>query len=219
MTFTPAMKTALRLLLEAHNTAATLDRDNWDFALEIEALKDAGVNHTDLRSLVSQGLAEHRLERTPRGAKRRAFRPPHDLQLQKASCFALSSSGLLVARQLLATVPVAHADAPDRACQGPHVPCWDSDRRELRLGDVIVKRFRQPAKNQETILAAFQEDGWPRRIDNPLPGNGDTDAVDRMHDAVKMLNRHTHRLFRFFSDGIGEGVLWEFVNPCVLGAS
>jgi hypothetical protein len=216
------MKTALRLLLEAHDTAATLERDKWDFALEFEALKEAGLNHTDLRSLVSQGLAEHRLEQTPRGAKRRAFRPPRGLQLQGASCFALSSSGLLVARQPLATVaspPVARPDAPTSACQGPHSPFWDNDRRELRLGDVVVKRFRQPARNQETILAAFQEDGWPPHIDNPLPGNGDTDAIDRLHDAVKMLNRHTNRLLRFFSDGIGQGVLWKLVNPSDPGAS
>jgi hypothetical protein len=216
------MKTALRLLLEAHDTAATLDRDKWDFALEIEALKAAGLNHTDLRSLVSQDLAEHRVEQTPRGAKRRAFRLPRGLQLQEASCFALSSSGLLVARQPLATVaslPVARPDAPGSACQGPLSPFWDSDRRELRLGDIVVKRFRQPARNQETIVAAFQEDGWPRRIDNPLAGNGDTDAVDRMHDAVKMLNRYTHHVFRFFSDGLGEGVLWEMVYPSVPGAS
>ncbi len=215
------MKTALSLLLEAHETAATLERDKWDFALEIEALKDAGLNHNDLRSLVCQGLAEHRLERTRRGAKRRAFGQSRCLRLQNASCFALSKSGLVVARQQLGAgdeVPGARDDVPS-AREGPHLPVWDSDRRELRLGDLIVKRFRQPARNQETILAAFQEDGWPPHIDNPLPGEGDIDAEDRLHDAVKMLNRHTHHVFRFFSDGLGHGVLWAFAKPSALGAS
>jgi len=218
----PAIKTALGLLLEAHEAAVSLDRDKWDFALEIQELKEAGLNHNDLRSLVFQGLAEHRLEQTRGGAKRRAFHQPRCLRLHKASCFALSSSGLLLARQVLVTggtLPVARADAPSSMHQRPHLPVWDSDRRELRLGVMVVKRFRQPARNQETILAAFQEDGWPPHIDNPLSGNGDTDAKDRLHDAVKMLNRHTRQVFRFFSDGLGRGVVWEFVNASVPGAS
>jgi len=65
--------------------------------------------------------------------------------------------------------------------------------------------FPPARQNQETILSAFQEDGWPPHIDNPLPGSEDTDAVDRLHDAVKLLNRHTRQAFRFFSDGLGLG--------------
>src|SRR6516225_1063079 len=70
---TPSMRIALGLLLQAHESAARLHRDPWDFALEIHALKEAGVNHNDLRSLVCQGLTEHRLERTRRGSRRRSF--------------------------------------------------------------------------------------------------------------------------------------------------
>jgi hypothetical protein len=62
------MRIALGLLLQAHETAARLHRDPWDFALEIHALKEAGVTHNDLRSLVCQRLTEHRLEQTRRGA-------------------------------------------------------------------------------------------------------------------------------------------------------
>src|SRR5262245_57533324 len=91
-------------------------------------------------------------------------------------------------------------------------PFWDAIRRELRLGKRVVKRFRQPARNQETILAAFQEDGWPPRIDNPLPRKGDTQAVDRLHEAVKKLNRAPRRLIRFLSDGNGLGILWEVIK-------
>src|SRR5262249_44432444 len=50
-------------------------------------------------------------------------------------------------------------------------PKWDADRRELWYGAVLCKRYRRPAPNQEKILAAFEEDGWPGRIDDPLdPG-------------------------------------------------
>jgi hypothetical protein len=91
------------------------------------------------------------------------------------------------------------------------VPAWDSARRELRLGKNVVKRFRQPAKNQETILAAFQEEGWPPRIDDPIPGD-DAHAKDRLRDAVKKLNRQAILLIHFLSDGKGQGVLWQIRN-------
>jgi hypothetical protein len=45
---------------------------------------------------------------------------------------------------------------------------------------------RQPAESQEIILAAFEEDGWPRRIDDPR-GRPDVrldPAVDRATDVA-----------------------------------
>jgi hypothetical protein len=91
-------------------------------------------------------------------------------------------------------------------------PFWDSQRRELRLGNVVVKRFRQPARNQETVLAAFEEDGWPDRIDSPLPEESAAETAHRLHDAVKKLNRQPVPRIRFFSDGRGEGILWELLE-------
>lgn len=210
---TPTLKTALGLLLQAHTTAARLGHDNWDFALEIQALKEAGLNHNDLRSLICQGLAEHRVERTRAGAKQRAFRPPSGLRLARRSCFTLSETGFTVARDIIAPAPhlqalTVHAGA-NEIPRLEFMPFWDGERRELRLGNVLIKRFRQPAKNQETVLAAFQEDGWPPHVDNPLSGNVDIDARDRLHDTVRKLNRQTNRLLHFFSDGNGEGVVWS----------
>jgi hypothetical protein len=190
------MRIALGLLLQAHETADRLHRDPWDFALEIHALKEAGVDHNVLRSLVCQGLTEHRLERTRRGSSHRAFGPPRSFRLHIDSCFTISEAGLRVAQRVT------------RAAR----PSWDAARRELRLGSLVVKRFRQPACCQETILAAFEEDGWPPRIDNPLPGDGDTGAVDRLNEAVKKLNRGTRRLLRFLSDGAGLGILWQLAS-------
>jgi len=99
---------------------------------------------------------------------------------------------------------------------GVETPYWDSRLRELRLGRVLVKRFRQPSANQERILAAFQEEGWPERIDDPLPPDPEHDPKERLRATVKALNRNQqHRLIRFQSDGRGQGVLWEPVgeNP------
>jgi hypothetical protein len=92
------------------------------------------------------------------------------------------------------------------------VPKWDRDRQELRLGDVVVKQFKVPAVNQERILAAFEEEGWPVRIDDPLPPATDQDPKARLHDTIVSLNRNQkHPLIRFYGDGTGQGVRWGAV--------
>jgi hypothetical protein len=73
-----------------------------------------------------------------------------------------------------------------------------------------VKRFRLPARNQELVLAAFEEEGWPPHIDDPLPSRLDHDAKQRLHDTIRRLNQHQiNRLIHFRGDGRGCGVLWE----------
>lgn len=49
--------------------------------------------------------------------------------------------------------------------------------------------FRRPAINQELLLAALEEEGWPTRIDEPLSRTPDIDPKVRIHDAIKALNR------------------------------
>jgi hypothetical protein len=93
------------------------------------------------------------------------------------------------------------------------LPKWDSERRELRLTGKLVKQFKWPAINQETILAAFQEEGWPRRIDDPLSPAPEIDPKRRLHDTIKCLNRNQKNLLLHFrGDGTGEGVYWERVH-------
>jgi hypothetical protein len=71
----------------------------------------------------------------------------------------------------------------------------------------------QPAENQEEILAKFEADGWPTRIENPLYDNGSTKRGRRLHDAIKGLNHHQQpQLIRFLSDGNGLGVTWEPID-------
>lgn len=90
------------------------------------------------------------------------------------------------------------------------LPQWDAVRRELRVGEVVVKRFRGAAPNQTTILAAFEEEGWPERIDDPLPPDPYCSSSERLHDAIKNLNRnHLVPLLRFHGDGTGRGIRWQ----------
>jgi hypothetical protein len=89
----------------------------------------------------------------------------------------------------------------------PIKPRWDKVRRELWYGDHCCKRFRQRAPNQETILDVFQEEGWPARIDDPLPGSADMVRRQRLADTVRGLNSNSH--IQFELDGTTEGVIWE----------
>jgi hypothetical protein len=95
----------------------------------------------------------------------------------------------------------------------PIVPHWDADLQELRLDGLLLKRFKVPAPNQEIVLSVFQEEGWPVRIDDPLPPAVDQNPKRRLHDTIVSLNR-TLRCprIRFLGDGSGEGIRWTTVE-------
>ena len=96
-------------------------------------------------------------------------------------------------------------------------PFWCSDRKELRINGTIVKQFRVPSPNQMTVLAVFEEEGWPTRIDDPLPSSSEVAPKRRLQDTIKSLNRNQqNQLIRFRGDGSGEGVVWE-LHRTILG--
>jgi hypothetical protein len=79
----------------------------------------------------------------------------------------------------------------------------------LRFRGKLVKQYSRPSPNQELILAAFQEEGWPPRVDDPLPPCDDQEPRQRLRDAIKNLNRGQHHgIIRFFGDGTGRGIRW-----------
>ena len=207
---------ALTVLLEAHRYAQASDRDLWDFAVEIDRLRDAGASDSDLRYLVCEGLAEHATEVTRPVWRKRVFRKLHNLAITTKTCFVLTTRGESFAQQARVS-EAALSQSNDERDNGEHrdsdrtaVPRWDWVRRQLRVGDLIVKQFRMPAPNQETILAAFEEEGWPIRIDDPLPPLPDLDPKRRLHDAINKLNRNQkQRVLKFRGDGTGRGIYWE----------
>jgi hypothetical protein len=91
-------------------------------------------------------------------------------------------------------------------------PTWDPDLRELRVGELVVKRFRQPACNQVTVLASFHELRWPHRIDDPLTGNSGIEPKRRLRDTIFALNRShvTVKVLAFEADGTGTGIIWKW---------
>jgi hypothetical protein len=105
------------------------------------------------------------------------------------------------------TREVASATNGNAAPPRPH---WNADRRELTYRGRLVKRYRRPAANQERILAAFEEEGWPAAIDDPLPGEPNADPRERLHEAVRRLNgRQQQAQILFERDGTGGRILWR----------
>jgi hypothetical protein len=89
-------------------------------------------------------------------------------------------------------------------------PVWDNAHRELRYNGQVVKRYRVPAANQQAILEAFQEDGWPEFIDDPIPPDGEQDPKRRLNVTIKSLNRNQLApLLRFHGNGNGLQIHWE----------
>ena len=101
------------------------------------------------------------------------------------------------------------ADKPDLPPAAHAIPQWNTQRRELSFRGEIVKTYRQPAKNQEAILDAFQLESWPERIDDPLLYAKDGDARQRLADAVFALNKNGTIVFEL--DG-KQRIIWR-VEP------
>jgi hypothetical protein len=227
-------RVALGLLRQAYVYAEDAETALWDFALEIGRLFDTGLTISDLRWLVAKRFVEHGQESPAYGASHRSFRRGDGFFFDKTTCVVLTPGGaafldhflkgpvvFLPALQPVGPAPLAggataalengspadnHTNGTTRVAVKPR---WNIARRELSLNGTVVKRFRVPAENQETILSAFEEEGWPDHIDDPLPGREYIDPLTRLHDAINRLNgRQIHRLLRFSGNGTGTGVSW-----------
>jgi hypothetical protein len=93
-------------------------------------------------------------------------------------------------------------------------PAWEVRRRELRVGQFLVKKFRVPAANQERILSAFEEEGWPGYIDDPLPMRPEIVPKRRLHNVITRLNGgQLVPVLRFHGNGNGDGIGWQLLPP------
>ncbi len=233
-------RAALSMLLQSSEYAEELGRSVWDFAVEISVLRKAGLSNSDLRWLLCKGFVAHGYELSPDSQESRSFRESEKLAFSRRSSFVAKEPGIEFIRRVLdldngaqrgseAALPENRSwDCGVRGINGQQirdvkpdgtdggfealVPNWDRDRQELRVGNQVVKRFKAPAPNQELILSTFQEDGWPIRIDDPLPPNGHQDPKRRLHDTINSLNRcHKVFLLHFSGDGKALGIRWELV--------
>ena len=78
-------------------------------------------------------------------------------------------------------------------------------RQKIRQIKELSLRLNFPLLVELEEADAFQEEEWPDRIDDPLPGGADS---VRIAAAVMSLNSSLSRI-RFPKDGTGEGVSWS----------
>jgi hypothetical protein len=216
------MLAALELLARGAAYALDADSSPWDFAVEIESLTNLGLTTNDLRWLVAKGYVEHADEVTSDADAHRRFEPCRHQAFEKRTCFVLTALG---ARLMAPPRPgAARADAdgragandrpPSRVESAACLPSWDDQRRVLRVGERIVKKFRVPCSCQEAVLAAFEEEGWPPAIDDPLRPHPERDAKRRLRDTIKGLNLcQVNSILCFRGDGSGTRILWELTEP------
>lgn len=213
----------LQFLCDSHAQARELMRDPWEFAVEWSELQRLGLTCNDVRWLIHQGLVEHASEITGMEDSHRRFVPCSSLALSGRCCLIVTDAGIRFLRRAaeqgeLAAEPDAKPSSPPEADDGKLgvvrvVPKWDRDRRQLRVGGRVVKEFKVPAPNQEIVLAVFEEEKWPPKIDDPLPHQAHIDPQRRLHDTINSLNRRQrHRLVHFGADGLGQGVRWEMLT-------
>jgi hypothetical protein len=88
------IRAAIVRLAEACNYARETHSDLWDFAVEIDALKAAGVSFDELRWLVANGYARHAREVTRQSDAVRNFLPASDGNFHKNTCFIITDAGL-----------------------------------------------------------------------------------------------------------------------------
>lgn len=216
---------ALSLILRAYEYAQDADADPWQFALSIRELDASGLTTTDIRWLLLKNYVSLGTETTIPGDAVRSFRLIPFTALNRHACLIVTDSGATLLRQRLSTESTSASPElhPGHTVANPAAgrrPNWDPGRRELRVGQTVVKRFRVPAPNQELVLQVFEEEGWPHSIDDPLPPVLELDAQQRLRATIKSLNRsHLTPLIRFHANGGGQVICWSFLPEAGLSAT
>lgn len=221
--FDESLRPALALLLEGSYCASEAGQSRWQFAVEIDELRSAGLSKNQIRWLIHKGYASHATEATaPLGSLQRHFYDSPTAVFRPRTCLILTDLGVRFAtglqlgsssREKEPQLPTS--EPPDRiGSKVPRLtPHWDKDARIFRVGGQIVKHFKVPAANQELILSAFEEEGWPTQIDDPLPPSDEIDPKRRLHDAINRLNRNQKiHVIQFCGNGNGTAVSWRILS-------
>jgi hypothetical protein len=209
------LRAALSQFVQAKTYADQFGRDVWDFAIDIESLRQAGVTTNDLRWLLYEGYIEHSHERPSRRRGRRVFHRAANLVIDDRSCFVLTPQGLQRTRAIHG--PAARngpgravTSRTDRVKAGPAAhPYWDARGHTLYWAGRLVKHFKADAPYQEAILNAFQVAKWPAVVTVRLLGDSDCFSKDRVRNTIRNLNRVAGPHLAFHQEGNGGRVRWE----------
>jgi len=220
---------AAMLLIEAANCAKSLGVSQWAFAVELCEFRNAGISLAALRYLARLGFVDY--ARAIPGAQRdeRSFQEMCNATFDDRTCFVLTALGRAVLTggsfdpalqsrsdwsegtfaRCMVGLPLQSLPTATNL-----KPSWDADMNRLMFGQVVVKEYRNPAENQRLILTVFEEEGWVRRIDDPLPPKPGVCPKKRLHQTIGALNRsRKNPIIRFAGDGTGRAVLWLMDIP------
>jgi len=217
----PRVRVAILQLADAHEYSLTMQADLWEYAVEIDSLLVDGLTTSDLRWMVHNGYAEHACETTRARDAARKFCSRSNLGFTKRTCFVLTEAGAQLAAGWRSGPTLNVSERPSlticaasAAPQGGRtVPSWDAVRRVLQVDGVVVKKFKVPSASQECILTAFEEEGWPAAIEDPLPACAEQDPRRRLRNTIQSLNANQKvRLLHFAGDGRGDHILWDLAD-------
>jgi hypothetical protein len=207
---------ALELLWEAYAEALAHQLEPWEFAVSFESLRLSGLAESDLRAWLCERLVEHRQESFPEEGRGRCFHPIATLAIPENTCVVLTEAGIQHVQALgLAGRPAGSFRTARTLGNGNAAlvrlkPHYDSETRQLWLGDHLVKQLKQTAEHQHVVLLAFEEDGWPEWIDDPLTQKPGQDPQQHLHEVVGNLNRYQNLPgVHFRCGGNGTRVRWE----------
>ena len=110
-------------------------------------------------------------------------------------------------------MPVETREKNPHSVQGIEaMPVYDVQLRQLRVGQVVTRVYRQAAQNQEALLQAFQKAGWKRRIKAPKSLCDDKRTLRETLDQLNTPQKNRPKLIHFSGDGTGSGVIWDWVD-------
>lgn len=204
---------AIKRLYFALQLAADCECERQEFSVRRDELFRMDLRREELKWLILKNVVK--VSESVLDPDRHESHPPEHPEYASDSSFVITDLGVELVEQCLHEMKLRQSENDFSSRQSPSArqelkPSWDFERHELRCAGQIVKKFKWRAANQETILATFEEEGWPAHIDDPLPQEPDIDPKRRLADAIKSLNRHQKiSLVRFCGDGTGQGVLWE----------
>lgn len=87
-------------------------------------------------------------------------------------------------------------------------PLFDEDTGELSFREHVLRSYCPRATNCLLVLKVFAEEGWPRRIDDPLPIGKN---AQRISNTIRALNKKL-RVIEFYAGGDRASFCWRVRN-------
>ncbi|HET6880343.1 MAG TPA: hypothetical protein VFI31_09320 [Pirellulales bacterium] len=149
-------------LAEAAAEAEASEVDHWQYAVPVDVLRrQAGLTDADLRWLVNEGFAEHRVETTRPSAKKRSFRSSGLFSAAARVGCVLSPAGARLATKICDVISA-------RGSAGFLKPEWDPATGDWTWDRALVKRLPVNADAQRKILDQCHKVEWAEEIESPF---------------------------------------------------